>query len=323
MKQSHERLFELWGYLVSFEGREYISEEDRLINNIMKLNEYVWENRLDKGDIDKWLNNFKGISSYDEDYERKICLQILSKFLYFNEKECQALLKEVFYIFKKQIIKNIINDATTKLDKAILKESWKNFLTKSRFSHIGRPGESGCYILYLFRQINVLPIDLMLDSWEIDFSQIKSLIFLDDFIGSGSQAKRFWNLNLKKIQSNYSEIEFYYLSMFGLNSGITAVRENSGFKVIVGQVFDENYKAFSDNSDIFMEEKTRKEAKQISFEYGKLIEPDYPLGFGDSQMLLGFHHNIPNNTLPIICSSKNNWHPIFKRAEKIYGGIKK
>ena len=42
-----------------------------------------------------------------------------------------------------------------------------------------------------------------------------------------------------------------------------------------------------------------------------------PLGYNDCQMLLGFHHNTPNNTLPIFWREKN-WTPIFKRYAKLY-----
>ena len=39
-------------------------------------------------------------------------------------------------------------------------------------------------------------------------------------------------------------------------------------------------------------------------------------GYKDSQLLLGFTHNTPDNTLPIIWKEEN-WIPIFKRYSKI------
>jgi len=44
------------------------------------------------------------------------------------------------------------------------------------------------------------------------------------------------------------------------------------------------------------------------------------LGWGDCQLLLGFYHNTPDNTLPVIWYDEDeiNWYPIFRRYNKKY-----
>ena len=47
----------------------------------------------------------------------------------------------------------------------------------------------------------------------------------------------------------------------------------------------------------------------------------HPHGYGDGQLVLGMHHNIPNNTIPIIWweSDNDTWTPIFRRYKKSEG----
>jgi hypothetical protein len=76
--------------------------------------------------------------------------------------------------------------------------------------------------------------------------------------------------------------------------------------------------------------------REFCFKYGDLLfslknyenkkTKLHPLGFENSQCLIGFEHSIPNNTLPIIWadkeytknSTKKFWQPIFPR----YGDLK-
>ena len=84
-------------------------------------------------------------------------------------------------------------------------------------------------------------------------------------------------------------------------------------------VLDESYKCFSDKSRFFVGDDIAfmVPCKIMSEYYGKKISR-IPLGYNDCQMLLGFHHNTPNTTLPIFWKEIDGWEPIFKRFSKIY-----
>ena len=54
--------------------------------------------------------------------------------------------------------------------------------------------------------------------------------------------------------------------------------------------------------------------------YGPLLRPEYPGGWGNNQLLLGFQHNTPDNTLPIMWAegdASRPWTPAFKRYAKL------
>jgi len=53
--------------------------EEELFKKVMLTNDFVWENKFNKDDIEKWLFNFKG-NVFDIQYERQIALWLLSNF---------------------------------------------------------------------------------------------------------------------------------------------------------------------------------------------------------------------------------------------------
>jgi hypothetical protein len=283
---------------------------------IINYNKYIWENRLGEKDIEDWLNNFNG-KVFSDIKEKEIAIDLLKNFLYYNENEIKYLCKTVFLIFKRKKIGEFLMNCSS-LGEA--EKLFKKYLEKCRFSHIGRPSESGCFMLYYFRQSNKLPISIFLDRWEDITQEIRSILFIDDFLGTGSTAVRFWNNPIvQNLVKEYPDIELYYLVIFALKNGIINVKTNTNFNIISSQIFNEEYRIFSNESYVFPKKEKRKIARCICEKYGKYLEGNkYALGYNDSEALLGFHHNIPNNTLPIIWSTKNEWHPLFKREGKRY-----
>ena len=63
-------------------------------------------------------------------------------------------------------------------------------------------------------------------------------------------------------------------------------------------------------------------AEQMCRFYGSSLVPGDPFGYDNGQLLIGFHHNTPDNTLPIFWYDEpggTSWTPIFKRYPKYYG----
>jgi hypothetical protein len=49
---------------------------------------------------------------------------------------------------------------------------------------------------------------------------------------------------------------------------------------------------------------------------GKILYK-YPLGYENDQAAVAFHHNTPNNSLPVIWKkmTDGSWYPLFERIE--------
>jgi hypothetical protein len=281
---------------------DFSSEKESYMDHLMTLSQYAWENRVNRTIIDRWLKNF------DNDNDKIIALEILTKFIYFTEKEttrlCEVALQKLLVKIGMTYNEKMLID---------LQNLRAKYLAKCRFFGVGCPSESGHYLLYPFRQHNSLPKALFPEDLNRVDASIEFVIVLDDIVASGETASDFW----KKIErlSISNKTRFFYLALLAYNSGIQEVEKNTGFEAIACQTFDDSYRAFTDESCFFPEKKKRRRAKEVAESYGKRAYRDWPLGFLNFQGLIGFHHNVPDTTLPIIWA-KDGWFPVFERYIK-------
>jgi hypothetical protein len=192
-------------------------------------------------------------------------------------------------------------------------------------------------LLYSFRQVNSIPVDLFVEKNDIfngfingrptglACPDVRHYVFVDDMCGSGHQGAEYSREVALPIQRlSGGKATTYYYALFGLKNGINYIRQNGYFSDVRAVIeMDESFQAFSDLSRFYSDtdlpfDKTK--AKTICHKYGSLLCPGFPLGYGDCQLLLGFHHNTPDNTLPIFWADQDAgqpWTPIFKRFAKV------
>lgn len=308
----------------------------------MVLSEQLWEGRVDRRHIDLWLSNFTGKTA-DVETERAHALMLLSHVMYFAERELRELLRALFRDhYRYRAIQDIRSKMGGTTDVKSIHEQFDAVLQRTRFLALGNPSESGTHLMYWFRQENQLPHELFVHPFELaDRSlddpeagladpEIQRLIFIDDFCGSGTQAVRMASalLPLMRRLANTSGVtlDISYLVLFANVSGIANVRDKAQFDC-VETVFelDDSYKVFSDHARQFTTARegiSQDTARGVAEAYGRDLSARWPLGFKDGQLLLAFHHNIPNNSLPIIWAGRpeqESWHGIFRRFPKYYG----
>jgi hypothetical protein len=188
---------------------------------------------------------------------------------------------------------------------------------------IGSASESGSLVSYYYRTANELDVTRFLDLTQaadpifLQHRNARNLVFVDDFIGSGNQATRFWQSFSSRLGHHIHYLRFYYSAFIGRREGKTNIEEHTRFRVSVVRHVTDSHKAFGDSSPLF-KEGCREAAKAIFWDYGYRLYPNHPLGFRDSQMLIILDHNTPNNTLPVLWSKTKGWVPLFDRSEKVY-----
>ncbi len=220
-----------------------------------------------------------------------------------------------------------------------------NSLLKTRFSSIGNPSESSSIILYFFRQRNNIPKELFIHSCELivnqKYNELEQLIYIDDLIGSGSQAtNESFHKIISEIRTKVPKIKISYFTLFATTTALKTLRDSKLFDN-VDTIFelDETYKVFSDTSRYFQTISNCKEEfkelcvntyskkfelgnEDISRDENRKLNKD-ECGFADGQLALGFFYNIPNNSLPIFWANNKQWQSIFKRYSKKYMLLKK
>ena len=323
--------------------------DEVLHNKIKVLNETTWESKIKKPKIEKWLNNFT------TEKEKTHALFLLSNFMYFGNIQIKQLLISLYRdLYKYPIIEKIRLDNGDTTDLVFIDQQFKSSRQNTRFLGIGNASESGSHLLYLLRQENSLPVDLFPENTDIFLTDadgkntlrdpsVRHYVLFDDFCGSGSQAISYSSDKVEKIKAIDSSIRVSYLMLFSTKQGKKNVLNYTKFDFVEAVVeFDESFKFFNTDSRYFQNcpvDIDKSFLKDLCITYGEPLvralwtregftgsDLDFQvasttLGFGDCQLLLGFYHNTPDNTLPIIWFDEEHveWYPIFKRYNKNYG----
>lgn len=315
---------------------------DRFESSIKQLNDATWEGRIELPVVREWVNQFSSNSDLEKD-EQIHALFLLSNFLYFGQQEVRELLTSMYRdLFKSARIREIRKNNGDTLDKAFIAIEYRKILDKTRFLGIGNPSESGCHLLYYFRQQNILPKYLFVNTHEI-FSRdnsaqavnlklrdntIEHYVFIDDLCGSGTQARLYSRDIVEPLRILKPSAKVTYLVLFATSTALAAIRKEKLFDEIL-PVFelDSTFRSLDIESRIFSGEQppiVRERVRETCEKYGTRLSPGDPLGYRDGQLLLGFSHNTPDNTLPIFWAEEADtgpWLPIFKRYNKDYGQI--
>lgn len=318
--------------------------ETQLLNVIQALNRWVWRQQVGTPVIDEWLRCF-GSDCSPGSPGRLQALYLLSRFMYFGDEEVRALLRALYRDhFKYPLVATIRRGMSNTRDVDALNAAYNTELLKSRFLAIGNPSESGAHLLYHFRQENALNSRLFISTHELfdltvkepvlALPEVSRYIFIDDFCGSGSQGVRYSRALLDRIRSAATQAgvspTISYHVLLGTTKGLERVKTEANFDEIACVMrLDESFRAFSEDSRYFRRPPPgvdRESAKQLAETHGKRLSPDSPLGFDDCQLLLGFVHNTPNNTLPVFWHSGDDstpWQPLFRRYYKLVGQASK
>lgn len=254
--------------------------------------EKIFSGEITEEQYHNWLNQF-------EPKERPIIERLVRQFLYFGAKSVATE--------SVQLLKNIAN--RTGAESLDLNTTW--------FVPVGYVAKSGSVIAYMFRTKNDIPLDRFISLADIPLLNVgdhDTIILLDDFLGSGAQALDLWS-HIERQQKSPSNLRYILAVLVAYESGIDAVTNRSGLQVIANRILTNTDKALSPDNKAFSTPRQRKEAERIIKKYGKIVYPEHPEGYQNSQSLIGFFYSTPNNTLPIFWSTAGAWKPLLPRSD--------
>ena len=313
---------------------------EQLETKIKLLNDTTWEWRATKRVVHDWLNQFQEGMDLNND-EQVHALFLLSNFLYFGQPEIRALLRSLYRdLIRSPVLQQIRRENGDTLDINRICSDFETRLSRIRFLSLGNPSESSTHLLYYFRQENSLPRGLFINSFEI-FTQTVSpggigvslrtaevdrYVFVDDLCGSGAQAKQYARDIVQQIRALSSKASMEYYVLFGTKEGLEAVKALGAFDTVEAVMeLDVSFKVLDTESRLFQGDDVvldRARVRATCLKYGRKLNPKHPLGYKCGQLLLGFNHNTPDNTLPIFWGGEEwedgPWKSIFKRYDKVY-----
>ena len=159
--------------------------KDELMDQVQVLNSTLWENRAQMPVIEEWLNNFNatGLAGFSNINEQRLyALHLLSQFMYFGIREVRTMLSFMYeHMFMYPIKREIRKELADTLNTSAINLKYESILqNNTRFLGIGNPSESGCHLLYYFRQENQLSRKLFIHSHEIFSNTVVPPIILSE-----------------------------------------------------------------------------------------------------------------------------------------------
>lgn len=300
---------------------------------------HAWDREITFGQIEAWEENFSG-KTLSIAEEQDHATFALTRFMYFGKRSVRELLRALYRDhFESPHMQRIRRSAGTSVSVAAIERLFRDKLRATRFIGVGNPAESGAHLLYYFRQVNYLSKDLFVDfagafaphvdaAGEVQYQQrdgkAESYVFFDDLVGSGVQSSQYLSTHLKAIRRSIPALDLRFMSLFATTQGLGRLNEPDMFdgKAICLYELDDTFKAFSATSRYFKGAPSwfsQANFENVARTYGRLLQPKRPLGYRDGQLLLGFSHNTPDNTLPIFWDegSRAPWFAAFPRYDKM------
>ncbi|MDH5524736.1 MAG: ATP-binding protein [Desulfobulbaceae bacterium] len=288
------------------EEKSFIKSEE--ITELTKKWSYYKGQKITDDNVRAWLSQF------GNNVNQRLMFKILQSVNYYSSGRVREKLKFAHDIVKRGL--------------TIVKTEGKLKMDEFLISYLDCPGKSGGGVYAkLYADENKIYYKNVIEKNSIGDAIVcsgnaKALIFIDDFIGTGGTAEKYF----KEINELYgsllreSSIKVFLIAICGFSDKIDFLNDllsdlKLDINIHICDPIDDSCKCFSDNSSIFVDFKEREEAKSIAYEYGtKLVSKNY-LGYGDCQTAIVFETNCPNNNLPILWENSNSipWTPIFSR----------
>lgn len=185
------------------------------------------------------------------------------------------------------------------------------------------PTKSGFYVLRLLQRMYRIKDDWL--AWPQRFAEmpetVKTLIIVDDFLGSGDQFSDFVTLsNLNELHIKRPDLRIVYLVAAAHQSGIDVLRHDFSFvEVICGDVLTDDFHLF-DGTKLNQRYRTNVSV-ELKAQYLTLMKSAgmpssgkvHPFGYNQQGVCYAFEHSTPNNTLPIYWYETPNWTTLLDR----------
>lgn len=286
------------------ESTRHIGEEEQLQIELLAKR---LQGSVTVVDILNWLENFR------QD-ERADALEIASRLEFVSEKHLLECIDESV----KQLLEANPNDITYIL------------------LPLGLFGKSGTLLTYYLKKCPTYdsrssrfilvesPSALQQVLTQRNIQRNDRLVILDDFLGSGESMEDFYVRNLVPVVtgSHIDGKDIFILAAHYMEAAMQLLASRIPHVRVFGKL---RTKCFSRRTSIWGSRARSVKLRELAYRYGEQLEylRRDALGFGNSQALLVYPYNAPDNTLTIFWSDNycseisRNWTPLYPRHQQL------
>ena len=263
-----------------------------------------------------WLSNFAA-------EDQGVAAALLDKFTFYNSQLTDTLFVAAF---------NSLGDGLSKGPAAPVRDQLLLGLTSAVIApvtgEVPNPTDSGYLVCRKLRQLLNIDQEQILD-WPAALEHAyhgKTVVFADDFIGSGDQFLKTWERELtsgRSFKDANSKTGFVaiYISAVSADYGLSEINKRAPtVAVCTAHILTKSgsYRSLI-NSGEFSEQNfesfIRKYGPRLRPKDTYMLKDEYVLyGYKNRGLMFGFDHSIPDATLPIFWSpGTSNWEPLIER----------
>ncbi len=270
----------------------------------------LWDMKLTR--LEGWLNQFIGGE------EQFFAACILSRVIFRNRQQFESGLRSLF----RSNLNGVF--CSHQPDHHLLERLLTQPDPKIRLVPVicedDPPTKSGPLVMRRLQRILKIEPSYMCWPWQIkEDPSIEQVIFVDDFLGSGTQFKLFfekWGFDSLPQCKKY-----FYAPVVAHVKGLNYLEhELPVVEVVSAEILNESHNFFSDKvwNQLSKNQISAADAENWykTFFYTRIntsSEDMAHLGFSNMGLTFGFSHSTPDNSLPIIWANSSSWQPLLER----------
>ena len=194
-------------------------------------------------------------------------------------KQCDSEMPEALYTYIKKKNGKICSSIDYWLEYRMINQIDKNYCTDD---------------------ICAFPVD--------DWQAVDSIVVIDDCCGTGGSLEKF----LKNSGKDFSGKTIYYPVLHALNASTSILRQIEDLHDVTIKLLAINER---DKASEIVSGKDAEATRELLVNASKKMEinPDYSLGKDNSEGLMAFHNNTPNNTIGLFWFESDKNKPVLPR----------
>jgi len=279
----------------------------------------IWSG-IERHRFDNWCQQ------YETDEEKVILALLLRQLVYRSKEQVKSLLHQAFDKGIPQKLYEITGDESVFEEMKMFKLHSKypsNILIVPVIRDFEPPTKSGPLVARLLKKMININDKMMKWPWNLgDLENIETIIFVDDFVGTGDQFLKFCDHHIKPDVFN-KQINFLYSPITANKEGLdNIISTRPDIKVCPIEVVSnennfftsaKNEYSLSDDEVIeldtfYLDFMKKIELNKIGGKKGKMLK-----GYDGLALTYAYEHGTPNGSLPLLWANSDIYTSLFSR----------
>lgn len=291
------------------------------------INKGWYDSAISIDALERWLNNFPEPKN-DDEFDVRICAKfLLDSIIFYQNRHIIAIIKSLMNQQKSALNEKKEKEYGRRLSEDELKREWEQYIKDSCIIAAAKPEDTGGSAHSIARhwrnKSNIDGEGVINLRKAVRENNKKHIIFVDDFLGTGTKMKRFLSDKIFEVKSLYgftSVQEFMSENADGVDYSVAVIAMcEEGYdklsklfpniKFLFGDYYSKEYNLTNENFSLYsLYSKDKKEILAYIQEKQNELDPDNKYALN---LPVVFSHGCPNNTLALFYKNTSVWTGLF------------